>query len=184
MKGDIIAIREANVFDVRKLEKSMQALKNGDESNFDVIYEQTHRLVYYIIYSILKNKEESEDIMQQVYMKVFEKINQYTDSPKAWISAIARNLAINQYNKLKKTQTDYLDDYEIAKLSSYDEKTPLIDFAAKVLNEEEFSIVMLSVVEGYKRREIAKLYNLSTSGVTWKLNNALEKIRKEWQDEN
>jgi len=42
---------------------------------------------------------------------------------------------------------------------------------------------MLCVVEGYKRREVAKMYNLSTSGVTWKLNNALEKLRRELQNE-
>lgn len=162
----------------------MQALKNGDDSYFDIIYEQTHRLVYYIIYSILKNKEDSEDIMQQVYMRIYEKIDQYTDSPKAWISMIARNLAINQYNKNKREKNNYLDDDVLLSIASYDEKTPLIDMASKVLDEEEFTIVMLCVVEKYKRREVAELYNLSTSGVTWKLNNALEKLRKELQDED
>lgn len=161
----------------------MMALKNGDDSQFEIIYEETHRLVYYIIYSILKNKEDSEDVMQQVYMTIYKKIDQYTNSPKAWISMIARNLAINQYNKNKKEKINYLDDVELNRLSIPDEKTPLIDFAAKVLSEEEFLLIMLCVVEGYKRREVAKMYNLSTSGVTWKLNNALEKLRRELQNE-
>lgn len=169
------------MFDAKKLNKSMNALKNGDDSHFDIIYEQTHRLVYYIIYSILKNKEDSEDVMQQVYMRVYEKIDQYTDSPKAWISTIARNLAINKYNKNKREKLNYLDDYILLKVPSYDEETPLIDMASKVLDEDEFTIVMLCVVEKYKRREVAQIFNLSTSGVTWKLNNALEKLRKELQ---
>lgn len=161
----------------------MLALKNGDDSYFEIIFEQTHRLVYYIIYSILKNKEDSEDVMQEVYMKIYEKINQYTDSPKAWISRIARNLAINKYNKNKKEHVNYLDDDVIESIPSFKEETPLIDMAVKLLPEDEFMIVMLCVVEKYTRREVGKLYNLSTSGVTWKLNTALEKIRKELQNE-
>ena len=172
------------MFNVRRLEKSMLLLKNGDDREFDIIYDETNRLVFYIIYSILKNKEESEDVMQQVYMKIYEKIDQYTGSPKAWISAIARNLAINQYNKNRKQSVSYLDDTELMKLGLSNENTPLIDLASKILDEEEFNIVMLCVVENYRRREVAEIYNLSTSGVTWKLNNALEKIRKELQNEN
>ena len=44
--------------------------------------------------------------------------------------------------------------------------TPLIDLASRILEEDEFNIVMLCVVEKYKRREVAKLFNLSTSRVT------------------
>lgn len=172
------------MFNVKRLEKSMLLLKNGDDREFNIIYEETNRLVYYIIYSILKNKEESEDVMQQVYMKIYDKIDQYTDSPKAWISTIARNLAINQYNKNKKQNVGYLDDTDLMKIGASDGDTPLIDLAAKILDEEEFKIVMLCVVENYKRREVAEIFNLSTSGVTWKLNNALEKLRKELQNEN
>lgn len=172
------------MFNVKRLEKSMLLLKNGDDREFDIIYEETNRLVYYIIYSILKNKEESEDVMQQVYMRIYDKIDQYTDSPKAWISSIARNLAINQYNKNKKQNVSYLDDTDLMKIGTGDEETPLIDLASKILDEEEFNIVMLCVVENYKRREVAEIFNLSTSGVTWKLNNALEKLRKELQNEN
>jgi RNA polymerase sigma-70 factor (ECF subfamily) len=165
------------VFDEKRLEKSMIALKNGDESSFDFIYEQTHRLVYYIIYPIVKDQGRAEDVMQSVYMKVYDKISTYTHSPKAWIGTIARNLAINEYNKNKDNQ---VIDYETADLNS-DKKqdTPLIDMASKVLNEDEFMIVMLCVCEEYKRREVAKLMNLSTSGVSWKLDQALKKLKKE-----
>lgn len=165
------------MFSEQKLIKAMEALKNGDDSSFDVIYDQTNRLVYYVIYSILKNHHQSEDVMQDVYMKVCEKISSYTNSPKAWISTIARNLAINQYNKNKKE----VSDFDFDKISTTRPETPLIDLAAKILPEDEFTITMLCVCEGYKRREVAKIVNLSTSGVTWKLDNALKKLKKEVQ---
>jgi len=55
----------------------------------------------------------------------------------------------------------------------------LIGIAKKILSEEEFSIVMLISVEGYKRREIADMYNLPVSTVTWKYQQSLDKLKKE-----
>lgn len=163
-----------------RLEKSMQLLKSGDTSAFDNIYEETNRMVYYIIYSILKDHGRTEDVMQNVYMRVYDKINMYKEeiSAKAWISTIARNLALNEYNKYKKDTIIDLEEADFASEGVSREDTPLIDLASKNLEEDEFMIVMLCVCEGYKRREVAQIMNLSTSGVTWKLDQALNKLRK------
>jgi RNA polymerase sigma-70 factor (ECF subfamily) len=166
------------MYDSKFLEKNIQALKKGNEEAFNNIYEATHRLVYYTIYSILKDSDLSEDIMQNTYLKVYEKVNSYeSKSPKAWIVTIAKNLAINEYNRRKK---EVLLDHEVidALASNENTKTPLIDLASKNLPEDEFMILMLCICENYKRREVAAIMNLSTSGVTWKLNQALDKLKK------
>jgi RNA polymerase sigma-70 factor (ECF subfamily) len=174
------------VYNEKELEKGMQALKNGDDSGFNVIYDQTHRLVYYVIFSILKDSYISEDIMQNTYIKIYQNIKSYqSNAPKAWITTIARNLAINEYNRKKHEQMVDIDEFGYIPDGTSERKdTPIIDLASKNLEDDEFMIVMLCVVEGYKRREVAKLTNLSTSGVTWKLNNALEKLRKLVEEEN
>lgn len=167
------------MFDNVKLIKNMEKLKNGDTSAFDYIYEQTYRMVYYIIYQIVKRRDIAEEVMQNVYINVFEKIYQYKDnnSPKAWIAMIARNLAINEYNKLKKEIIVDIDTMDFIDNKNNDEETPLIDLAQENLDKDEFLIVMLCVCEGYKRREVAEILGLSTSGVTWKLNQALNKLK-------
>lgn len=169
------------MFDLMRLEKSMQQLKNGDSSAFEDIYEQTHRMVFYIVFGILKNHEKAEDLTQDVFMKVYEKINLYNRSvsPKAWIAMIAKNMAINEYKRQKK---ETIIDNETADLvvdeKPYRKETPLIDLASKHLSEDEFTIVMLCVGEGHTRKEVGQMLNLSTSGVTWKLEQALNKLRK------
>jgi len=167
-----------------KLERSMQKLKQNDTSSFDVIYEATHKLVYYIIYGILKNKSQADDIMQDVYLKVYQKIDQYQEntSPHAWIARIARNLALNEYRR--KQKETLMDTNTLELIPEKNNDTPLIDLAAKILSEEEYMIVMMCVVERYRRREVAKILNLSTSGVTWKLNQALNKLKKEVEVQN
>lgn len=167
------------MFDNIKIEKSMQLLKNGDTSAFDTIYEETHRMVFYIVYPIVKDYARAEDVTQNVYIKVYEKINLYKEntSAKAWIATIAKNLALNEYKKYK---NDVVIDIEKSNNIPEDvnqENTPLIDLASENLAEDEFMVVMLCVCEGYKRREVAKILNLSTSGVTWKLDNALKKLK-------
>ena len=185
MKRVIIDIlKRTQVFNKKRLENSMIALKNGDDSQFDIIYEETHRLVFYVIYSVLKNKTDAEDVLQQVYMKVYEKIHQFTDSPKAWICSIAKNLALNFYQKKAKEKVSFVENIKDIPENNANLDTPLIDLASRILEEDEFNIVMLCVVEKYKRREVAKLFNLSTSGVTWKLHHALEKLRRELHKEN
>lgn len=167
------------MFDNQKLNKSLLALKNGDDQAFGYIYEATEHLVYYTVYSILKNRTRTEDIMQSTYIKVYENIGSYqSNAPKAWIVTIARNLAINEYNRLKREQLVEAEALDTIAADRKNADTPLIDLAAKSLPEDEFMIVMLCICEGYKRREVAELLHLSPSGVTWKLDQALKKLRK------
>lgn len=171
----------------KELAKKMQALKNGDDTAFAAIYENTHRLVYYVVFSIIKDSFLAEDIIQNTYIKVYENIQKYENhEPKAWITTIARNLAINEYNRRKRIDIVEIEKLDIYTSETKNSDTPLIDLAARHLNHEEFLVVMLCIVDGYKRREVADIINKSTSGVTWILNNSLEKLRvlvKEEQNE-
>ena len=55
-----------------------------------------------------------------------------------------------------------------ARLTYTDKRESLIAEAAEVLDGESYEIVMLAVVAGYKRREIAKMKGLPISTVSWK----------------
>lgn len=166
------------MFDEIRLKRSMEKLQQGNDEAFEYIYDSTHRLVYYQIYSILKSHQEAENIMQDVYIKVYQNIDKYkNDNPRAWIVTIARNEAINKYHKNKKEV--FMDEEELDSFSEEDKQTPLINLAIKILDEEEFLLVAYSVLESKSRKEVGKILGLSPSGVTYKLNLALEKLKKE-----
>lgn len=169
---------------MKKLEKAMQNLKSGNDIAFEQIYDMTHRLVYYVIYRVLKDPLETEEITQEVYMRLYRNIDKYeSGNPKAYITTIARNLAINEYNRKKKVQVYDLDEVDkLADPKEY-EDTPTIKLAMEILDEDEFLIVMLATVQNYTRKAIGKMFNLSTSGVTYKLNEALNKLKEALQDE-
>lgn len=169
-----------------KLEKAMQKLKTGNKDDaFEEIYDITHKLVYYVIYRILKDPQETEGITQEVYMRLYQNIDKYeSGNPRAYITTIARNLAINEYNKKMKTKVYYMDDVEkLADSKEYDD-IPTIKLAKEILDEQEFLIVMLSTVQNYTRKALAKMFDLSTSGVTYKLNIALNKLKEALKEDD
>ena len=146
-----------------KLEKAMLDLKAGDVDALGTIYDLTSRGVFTFVLPIIKDYAAAEDIMQQTYIQVFEKIGNYDyhTSARNWILTIAKNLAINEFNKNKKViNFDYAED-------------------GLIPDEEEFKIVMMYTVGEYKHREIAELLNLPLGTVTWKYKNSLNKIRTE-----
>ena len=168
-----------------KLEKAMLSLKSGDNDALETIYNLTYRGVYSFVFPILKDYMASEDILQMTYISVFEKASQYKEGTSVlnWILTIAKNLALNEFNKNKRS-IDYDYDAEQAtpsNLYSFDESldTPTIELASEILSEEDFKILIMYVVGGYKHREIAELLDLPLGTVTWKYKASLDKLRVE-----
>lgn len=164
---------------MKKLERAMEKLRKGDNSAFETIYDLTHRLVYYVVYRVLRNEEESKEITQEVYMRVVRSINTYkSDNAQAWITTIAKNLAINEYNRKKRKPQYNIEDLSLVKDPAEVKDTPTIDLAMEILTEEEYLIVMLATTQNYTRKKLGEMFNLSTSGVTYKLNEALNKLKE------
>lgn len=164
----------------KKLERSVERLKAGDKSSFDEIYESTHKVVYFAILYIVKDKMYAEDILQDTYFKAISSIGQYTLGTDfiGWICSIGRSLALNHLKKHKReVVTDFNDDDR--KYGACEQEIPYIfDLAQKTLKEDEYQIVMLCHVAGYKRREVAEMLHIPIGTVTWKNNEALKKLKK------
>ena len=67
---------------------------NKDESTFERIYSDYNKLVFYVIYQIVKDKEITKDLVQETFLSVYNKIDQYNGGNfKYWVLQIAKNLA-------------------------------------------------------------------------------------------
>lgn len=85
---------------------------NGDFKAFDQLVKQYERLVYYIILKIVDHKEEAEDISQEVFIKIYEKLNEFNYQSKlsTWIAKVAYSITINH---LKKSKSDRFTEYPV-----------------------------------------------------------------------
>lgn len=162
-----------------KLEKAVARYKKGDDNSFAFIYDNTYKVIFFTIYEVLGDKSLSEDIMQDVYLKACQNINNYkNDNFLAWLSKIAKNLAINEYNKRKHVDLVDIQDYDGRFYTQGDENFELIDTARKILDEESFQILSMCAIYSYKRREVSSILNLPISTVSYKYNSALDKLKK------
>lgn len=169
-----------------KLEKKISKLKNGDFDAFDYIYEHTNRTVYFTIFYIVKDKMSAEDVLQDTYVRAISALNQYKEGTNfvGWLCSIGKSLALNHLKKYRReTPTDFEEDSY--KYGTQETELPYIfDVASKILTEDEYKIVMLCQVAGYKRREVADMLKIPIGTVTWKNNMALKKLKTHLEKED
>jgi len=168
----------------KELNNLIKRLQDGDMAVFDSIYYETNSLVFYTILSIVKDKSLAEDLMQDCYLKALQKIHSFKPrySFKSWIVVIARNLAINEYNRRKKELSfdPSVDDYIFGVSESNSEKELLVKEMIENLDPIEREIVLLHVVGDLKHREIADIVKKPLGTVTWLYNKAIKKLKEEF----
>ena len=164
------------------LDEALIRIQKGDEVAFEQIYRQTEQAVFYIALSVVRDRALAEDVMQTTYLNVLRHASSYRrgTNARAWIFRIARNEALNLKKKRSREESidvnEHLPAFGIVQTDDYG---LLTESAQKVLTEEEFTLLMLIAVQGYKRREIASMTGLPIGTVTWKYNRALAKLKRE-----
>ena len=162
------------------LDEALGKLAEGNDAAFDKIYEETRRTVYYIALSVVRERMLAEDVMQTTYLKVLGNASRYRrgTNAAAWIARIARNEALDL---MRRRSREYSVDERENPLPfgtrDVDDYGLLIDLARRILKREEFSVLMLAVAEGYKRREIAELLGMPLPTVTWHYTRAVRKMQ-------
>lgn len=173
--------------DAKRLEKAMISLQKGNGSALADIYEETSKGVFTFVLPLLHDYQLAEDVMQETYVTCFKSISSYTPGTNArnWLLTIAKNMAFSELKHRKREISYDFDDEANHPDGVYflkDIESPTIALANKVLSEEEFNIVMMYAVGGYKHHEIAEFLHLPLGTVTWKYSNALKKIKKAMED--
>jgi len=163
------------------LESSMQKLKQGDIKALDEIFRITSDVVYIMAYSILKNKERAEDIVQDTYIRVYKKIHKYNPNTNAagWICRIARNLSCDEYVRrrdisLEVFEGNLLDSHASERLT----ESVYLKTVFDTLNQDEREVVALFAVGSFKHREIAQILGKPMGTVQWIYNKAVKKLKE------
>ncbi len=169
------------------LELLVKQLKNGDEKAFDAIYENTHRQLFFVVLPIVKDRDLAEDIVQDTYLQLLKKLEVYqTKNLLSYLITIARNLAINEYNRRKKiVKIDDFDNYSIIDQVEFKaEAKEAITKALQVLDNLEKNIFLLHVLEGLTHKEIAMIVDKPLGTVTWMYSRSIKKMQERLKGDN
>lgn len=156
-------------------------IKKDDKKGIEELYSKYHKMVYGIAFSILKNKEDAEDIMQVVFAKIQEldKIKLPDDKEMTWLYTITKNETLN-YLKKKKEELSLDTIYEIEnKNNEIDRKIDYIEFNRLIrkLNQKEQEIVSLKILSDFSFQEISELLNEPVGTVKWRYYKSLRSIK-------
>lgn len=80
-------------------EKLIASLLNKDNESFTLLYDNYSKSLYGVIFNLVKNKEEAEDILQEVFVKIWSNIDTYNESKGrlyTWMLNITRNTTIDK----------------------------------------------------------------------------------------
>ena len=162
-------------------------LKQKDLESLNYLYDHYSAALYGIVFRIVKNADVAEEVLQDVFLKIWDKIESY-DSSKGklftWMLNIARNQAIDktrskEMNKGRKTDDiDYLvnkiDNQESAELKV--DTIGLKELMDKLPEQQRFIVNQL-YLEGYTQSEVAEEFNIPLGTVKTRLRSAMIELR-------
>lgn len=171
-----------NRIDEKELKQLFTELKSSNNKvAFETLYKKYNKLVYRIAFTILKNKEDSEDIVQAVFSKIYSlpKDKLPIDNIATWIYSVTKNEAISLYRKRKNT-VDLDTMYEIA--DSDNEINRIVDQdrynrILSRLNDKEKEIVSLKILTNLTFEEIAKILGQPTGTVKWRYYKSIHTLK-------
>ncbi len=164
-----------------------------DESAFAQLYDRYSSIVYTFVLRIVKTAEEAEDLLQEVFLQVWNKSTLFSEnkgSVYTWIITIARHRAIDQLRskessmRASRIEDDsalsipteiFMDNPLHAAISS--EFDALVKGGLASLTDDQRSIIELSYYEGFTQAQIAERLNAPLGTVKTRMRQGLQKLR-------
>lgn len=140
-----------------KVARAIRQLKKGKTEYFDEIYDLTRASVYYVIRGVLKDSYLVEDAMQETYVAFLNSIAKIDDeqNPLSYLLQIAKNKSLDEARRMTRAAGANIDDVEIATSDVTVSDLPLLEHARQNLSDDEFRILELTTIYGYRRVEVA-----------------------------
>lgn len=166
------------------LDVQISRIANGDKSALADLYHCVYVSVYSYSLSILKSRQDAQDVLQDTFLDIWRSAPNYKSlgKPMAWIITIAQKRCTD----ILRTRLRFSDEMPNITdngdgLTSEDKL--LIHTCIETLEEKERQVVILHAISGLKHREISKILNIPLSTALSRYNRAIKKIRKTLEGE-
>lgn len=163
-------------------------LKQGDETAYSYLYDHYGAALYGVILQMVKRQEVAEDILQEVFLKIYRSIDRYEDSKGrlyTWMIQIAKNTAIDtirskdfrKSQKIQMLENNVNDNTTENSNATYVDHLGL-DKVLSSLNKDQRKVIDLAYFNGYTQKEIAQELEVPLGTVKTRVRNALIELRK------
>ena len=168
----------------------MPVATGTDTESFAALYERTFPRVYAYVASLLRDRSAAEDVTAQAYERAYRKRGSYRagrGSMEAWLFGIARNAALDELRRRRRSATLETDPEDVSAPSAEDHaelalRREVVRAAMSILDGRERDMLALKFSAGLSNAEIAQVLDMSESNAGTRLHRTLTKLRKACDD--
>ena len=165
----------------------MEKVKNGDVEKLGLLFERYKKPLFGFFYGINKDAELSEDLVQNVFVRILKYRVQYRGEGefRSWVFHIARNVSHDHYRRKNIPAKESVDDWQDKlgsdenRLAEYqrDADLELLKIAIDRLPDEKREILLLSKYQEKKYKEIGEQLGISEGAVKVKVFRAMQELK-------
>ena len=169
--------------DDKEFKVCIRKIQKGDKDGLKQIYQAYAALIYTVVYDMIEQKEDAQDITSEFFIRLWDKADTYKEKKghRAWLITIARNMSIDFLRKQKR-------ELLVEELPEMEEKKE--DFTAEVvenlsmkdamkhLKPNEQEVLDLKIMGEFTFQEIADLLEKPLGTVSWLYRQGIEKLKR------
>ena len=169
----------------------VRKLKKGDISSFDRLYQQYYKKVYLFARGILKSHEDAENIVQEVFIKIWEKHKELDENQsfESFVYTISYNTSISLIRK-KLSEKSFLEEWfrrlenekQVVNEADYNDLQERTKTLIDQLPERRKQVYIMSREEGLTYAEISKKLGISVNTVENHMSASLKFLRQHLED--
>jgi RNA polymerase sigma-70 factor (ECF subfamily) len=166
----------------------MLKVKNGDIDKMGLLYERYHRQLYRFIFNMTRQKELSEDMVQNIFLRMLKYPGGFMGFGefKMWMYHIARNAVYDHFRKVKRTPshsdlTNWEEKIEGEQFTDArlekEQELKTLETAMEKLSDENRELLILCRFQELKYHEIAKILNTTEGAIKVRVHRAFNQLK-------
>jgi RNA polymerase sigma-70 factor (ECF subfamily) len=174
--------------DVRLIDRIVKR----DQRALAELYDRHCRLLFTLIVRILKDRGEAEDVLQEVFVRVWDSAERYDQAlgaPAAWLARISRNRAIDRLRARAvradvSVSAEHEPTVDIAaagdpeELAVTSEQRCAIAAALATLPDNQRALIESAFFEGYTQSELAERFDLPLGTVKTRIRSGMQTLKR------
>jgi RNA polymerase sigma-70 factor (ECF subfamily) len=165
---------------------------NGDMRSFKHLVEYYQPYVYSIAFRFFNNKTDSDDVVQECFIRVWKNLHRYKSKYKfsTWIYKIVNNLCLDHYRRQKRNKSQSMEEFSVIEnlivndelnaenILINTELKKMVYKAVENLSPKQKMVFILRDIEGMEIVEIVKIMNISPGRIKSNLYYARKRLRQ------
>ncbi len=169
----------------------LKKLSEGDQRSFESLYLQYRQLVYTGVWKLMKCHDTSQEILQDVFVKVWQNRAKIDTSKsfRAYLYTISQSTVYDYFRRIASDQAkvnQFSKNYSAIKTNEIEEQIAFkevqqhLDTILESMPERCRQVFVLCKIEGRSYDEVAKLLNISTATINNHIVKATRIIKSNW----